>query len=254
MTPTHDITDLAHSLDGITLASAEPPLGAELLATKSLTERSLFSGDGSLCNTFAGTVERHYSTEELAMLNFVDMPRLMMFCDTSNVSVLSGLSGLSGLTITCPSRQSSSGSDIANKRSKLGVTSRRKPASGLSTSDSSSRCPGRGPLHMALANGDSVKVVQAMLLQDKTITRHRDANGMTPLHLAMEKGSPVDEAVKAVLKFDPEVVIWQDKSGQTPCKSLLSLIVFGCHQTHYSCFLSSNVRYSALGHDIRSIL
>jgi hypothetical protein len=70
-------------------------------------------------------------------------------------------------------------------------------------------------LYMALANGASVQEVQAMLEQDKNITRRLD--------LAMKRGSPVDEVALAVLRFDPDVTAWQDESGKTPCKWILSM-------------------------------
>ena len=90
-----------------------------------------------------------------------------------------------------------------------------------SRSDTSSWCLGRGPLHMALARGSPLSIVQEMLSlagPDKSIARVRDTDGLTPLHLALKRKAPTEDAVRAVLAFDPEVATWQDHFGRTPCK------------------------------------
>jgi hypothetical protein len=91
-----------------------------------------------------------------------------------------------------------------------------------SRSDCSSWCLRRGPLHIALSRGFSEADVQEILSKavpgGDSITRMRDNDGLTPLHLAMKRKAPNEEATLAALKFDPLVANLQDHLGRTPRK------------------------------------
>ncbi|CAB9515283.1 Ankyrin Repeat [Seminavis robusta] len=235
------LEDTILSLDGMTVSTEHSPLSA----SSPLVGRSIFGGaqtsDEAVGGRALNGIEQEYAKEHTALQNFhsngndtsqhhelemehlntnsvipgptaqEDMPELM---DVASVQT-----NMSGLT-SCFSKFSWRSRMSASAASRS-VGTRPSCMSAASRSASSSRCLGRGPLHMALANGARVGIVQEMLLQettpaDKPITRHRDTDGMTPLHLAMKRKAPVEDAVLTVLTFDPQVAMLQDHSGRTP--------------------------------------
>lgn len=71
------------------------------------------------------------------------------------------------------------------------------------------------PLHVAVQNGSSVHIVQELMQKGPHVVSQTDAYGNLPLHLAIQSGANFS-VVRQLMMGQPQAIYYADRAGRTP--------------------------------------